>query len=78
MRVKPTIDGTPRQLDVEPHRTLADVLNGVPVACADGTCGACMVLADGDEIRSCLMLAVQSDGVRICTVRDLTPRRQDP
>jgi aerobic-type carbon monoxide dehydrogenase small subunit (CoxS/CutS family) len=69
--VTPIVGGTPRPLDVEPHRTLADVLStdcgvrGVRVDCADGTCGACTVRAGGDEVLSCLMLAVQTDGVRI-------------
>ncbi|WP_328474290.1 hypothetical protein OHA21_14785 [Actinoplanes sp. NBC_00393] len=71
MRVKLTVDGTCHDLDVDPRRTLADVLGtecgiaGCRVACSDGTCGNCAVTVDGDAIRSCLMLAVQADGLPV-------------
>jgi len=73
MRVTLTVDGAWHDLDVEPSRTLADMLGtecGVPacrVACPDGTCGVCAVVVDGDAIRSCLMLAVQAAGTRVDT-----------
>lgn len=69
------VDGTRHDLDVPPHRTLAAVLRddcgvtGCRIACTDGTCGACAVLVDGDEVRSCLMLAVQGDGARVGAVQ---------
>jgi carbon-monoxide dehydrogenase small subunit len=76
MRVTLTVDGTCHDLDVEPGRTLADMLaaecgvKGYRVACPDGTCGACRVVFDGDAIRSCLMLAVQAVGAQISTAGD--------
>ncbi|BEL03543.1 hypothetical protein Q0Z83_017340 [Actinoplanes sichuanensis] len=66
MRVTLTVNGTTRALDVDPGRTLADVL-AHPAACSDGTCGSCTLTLDGDEIRSCLMLAVQASGSRVVT-----------
>ena len=68
------VNGDPIDLDLEPGRTLADVLTtecavtGGHLGCTDGTCGACTVLLDGVAIRACLMLAVQCDGARVHTV----------
>ncbi|BCJ46697.1 hypothetical protein GCM10010168_37810 [Actinoplanes ianthinogenes] len=69
MRVTLAVNGAHRELDVEPHRSLAAVLRdhgrlGAP-GCADGTCGGCEAVVDGEVIRSCLMLAVQCDGARV-------------
>jgi aerobic-type carbon monoxide dehydrogenase small subunit (CoxS/CutS family) len=69
VRVTLTVDGTRHELDVEPSRTLRDVLAvDCRAACPDGTCGACAVVLDGAEIRSCLLLAVQANGALLSTV----------
>jgi len=63
MQVRLTINGQPHELDVAPHRALADVLRddlaltGTKVACGEGTCGTCTVLLDGRPVLSCLTLA---------------------
>ncbi|WP_433831110.1 hypothetical protein ACQP2E_12640 [Actinoplanes sp. CA-015351] len=64
MLVTVTIDADRREFDIDPRLTLADLVRGGP-ACPDGTCGACTVLLDGDEIRSCLILAVQCHGAHV-------------
>lgn len=59
---------------VEPRMLLTDFLRhelgltGTHVGCEHGVCGACTVLLDGRSTRSCLMLAVQTDGADIETV----------
>ncbi len=74
MRLRLTINDRPHQLDVEPHRPLADVirteaaLTGTKVACGEGTCGSCTVLVDGRAVLSCLTLAVACDGADVRTV----------
>ncbi|GAB2626853.1 hypothetical protein Aab01nite_79800 [Paractinoplanes abujensis] len=74
MRVTLTVDGAHHDLDVDPGRTLADVLGaecaatGYRVACPDGTCDTCAAVVDGDTIRSCLMLAVQATGMQVSTL----------
>lgn len=43
-------------------------LTGTHVGCEHGVCGACTVLVDGRSARSCLMLAVQTDGCEVLTI----------
>ncbi len=62
---------------VEVRQSLADFLReeldltGTHLGCEHGMCGACTILLDGKSVRSCLMLAVQSDGARLTTVEGL-------
>jgi carbon-monoxide dehydrogenase small subunit len=48
-------------------------LTGTHVGCGHGVCGACTVLVEGVATRSCLMLAVQADGLSLTTVEGLAP-----
>ncbi len=60
-------------------RTLLAVLRddlglvGAKEGCSIGLCGACTVLADGQPVSSCLMLAAQAAGREITTVEGLAP-----
>jgi carbon-monoxide dehydrogenase small subunit len=49
-------------------------LTGTHVGCEHGVCGACTILINGYSIRSCLMLAVQVDGLQVDTIEGLTQR----
>jgi carbon-monoxide dehydrogenase small subunit len=77
VKVAFTVNGEDRAVEVEPRRSLADALRidcgltGTHLGCEHGVCGACTVLADGEPVRSCLMLAVQAEGTRIRTVEGL-------
>ena len=79
MRVTLAINGTSRELDVEPRKTLLDCLRddlhltGTHTGCEHGVCGACTVLIDGEPARACLMLAVQAHGYAITTIEGVTP-----
>lgn len=80
MRCTLTVNCSTHVVDVEPRMTLLDVLRdelgltGTHAGCEHGVCGACTVLADGEPVRSCLMLAVQSDGgPEITTIEGLAP-----
>jgi carbon-monoxide dehydrogenase small subunit len=72
-----TINGKRHALEVEPRRSLSDViredagLTGTHLGCEHGVCGACTVLVDGQPARSCLMLAVQADETEITTIEGL-------
>ena len=73
-----TVNGSERQLDVQDHWLLSDVLReqlklyGVREGCGTAVCGSCTVLLDGRPIASCLTLAARLDGRRIETIEGLT------
>jgi carbon-monoxide dehydrogenase small subunit len=47
-------------------------LTGSHVGCEHGVCGACTVRVDGEIVRGCLMLAVQTDGCTVETIEGLS------
>ena len=47
-------------------------LTGTHVGCEHGVCGACTVRVDGEIVRSCLMLAVQTHGASVQTIEGLS------
>jgi carbon-monoxide dehydrogenase small subunit len=63
---------------VLPRLNLADFLRehlqltGTHVGCEHGVCGACTVRVNGDIVRSCLMLAVQTDNASVETIEGLS------
>ena len=72
-----TVNGTPRELDVEPRRLLVQAiredigLTGTHVGCDTSQCGACTVHVDGKAVKSCSVLAVQADGSDVTTIEGL-------
>lgn len=72
-----TVNGIPRRVGVEPATTLLEVLResllltGAKEGCGVGECGTCMVLADGDPVPSCLVLAADAAGRAIETIEGL-------
>jgi carbon-monoxide dehydrogenase small subunit len=46
-------------------------LTGTHVGCEQGQCGSCTILFNGMSVKSCLMFAVQANGVEIQTVEGL-------
>ncbi len=84
-RIKLTINGETRELEVPNRRTLVDCirydigLTGTKEACSVGVCGACTVLLDGRMTASCITLAVQADGAEITTIEGIgTPEHLHP
>ena len=67
---------------VEARQSLADFLRqelnltGTHLGCEHGVCGTCTVLLNGEAVRSCLLLAAQSDGAHITTVEGLAVGEQ--
>jgi aerobic carbon-monoxide dehydrogenase small subunit len=77
MDVAVTVNGERHEREVEPRKLLIhflrDDLNltGSHIGCDTGNCGACSIIVDGVLVKSCMMLAVQSDGAEIETVEGL-------
>jgi carbon-monoxide dehydrogenase small subunit len=72
-----TVNGVKHELEVPANRTLFQLLRedldliGTKDACRQGVCGSCTVLVDGLPMRSCLALAVRSQGKHVTTVEGL-------
>ena len=71
------VNGLKRALVIEARVSLLDALrdhlglSGTKKGCAQGACGACTVLVDGERINSCLALAMQYEGREIVTIEGL-------
>lgn len=72
------VNGETYPLEIEPHRTLLEVLRedlaltGTKTNCLRGECGACTVLIDGQTFNACLYLAVRADGKQVTTIEGLS------
>ncbi len=73
-----TINGQERQVTATPKTYLMDVLRdqlrltGVKDGCGTGHCGSCMVIKDGEAVRSCLVQMQRTEGASITTIEGLT------
>jgi xanthine dehydrogenase YagT iron-sulfur-binding subunit len=76
-RVRLTVNGETRELDLDPRQSLLDVLRetldltGTKKGCNQGACGACTILVNGRRIVSCLTLAAMHEGAEITTIEGL-------
>ena len=72
------VNGERVEAQVLPRLNLADFLRehlkltGTHVGCEHGVCGACTVRVNGEIVRSCLMLAVQTHGAAVETIEGLS------
>lgn len=63
-----------RNVVVRPGDTLMRVLReklgltGTKCGCENGDCGACTVLLDGHPVKSCMILAVECEGLAVTTI----------
>lgn len=78
-RITLTVNGQSHSAEVPARLTLVDflrdtlLLTGTHIGCEHGVCGACSVLLNAKPVRSCLIFAVQADGMDIVTVEGLAP-----
>ena len=72
-----TVNGASYEREVDARRLLVHFirdeldLTGTHIGCDTGNCGACTVIVDGLAVKSCMLLAVQADGVSVETVESL-------
>ena len=77
MNVSMTVNGEQVSHDVEPRQLLVHFiretlgLKGTHWGCDTSNCGACVVLMDGQPLKSCTALAAMCDGHEIRTVESL-------
>jgi carbon-monoxide dehydrogenase small subunit len=77
LNISIVVNGVKYDRSVEPRVHLGDFLRhelgltGTHLGCEHGVCGACTVLIAGRAVRSCLMLAVEADGLAVTTVEGL-------
>jgi len=78
------VNGTSRNLDVEPDMpllwALRDVLalTGTKYGCGIAQCGACTVHLDGQPVRACVTPASAATGKRITTIEGLSAAGDHP
>ncbi len=76
-RISVTVDGMKYTDDVEARTLLVHHLRerlgktGTVVGCDTSNCGACTVHLDGRSVKSCSVLAVQTDGSTITTIEGI-------
>jgi carbon-monoxide dehydrogenase small subunit len=77
MQVTMTVNGTEVTRDVEPRRLLVHFLRedlgltGTHWGCDTSNCGVCVVLVDGEPVKSCTQLAAMAAGHAVRTVEGL-------
>ena len=79
-----TINDRPVEFRMDPQTPLlwalrdAANLTGTKYGCGVGDCGACMVLVDGEAMRSCLISLAEAEGREVVTIEALSQDRSHP
>ncbi len=77
-----TVNGQPRTAEVEARLLLVHFiretlgLTGTHIGCDTSNCGACTVILNGQNVKSCTLLAVQADGGELLTIEGLEQNGQ--
>src|SRR3984893_7154760 len=78
MIVNFTLNGRSRTVDVPPATLFSELLRetlnmtGTHVGCDTSQCGACVVLFNGEAVKSCTLLAPMLDGGTLTTIEGLS------
>ena len=77
MQITVSVNGESRTAEAEPRTLLVHFLReqlklrGTHWGCDTTNCGACVVLVDGEPVKSCTMLAAMAEGHEVRTVEGL-------
>jgi aerobic carbon-monoxide dehydrogenase small subunit len=77
VQITTTVNGTEVTRDVEPRLLLVHFLRdtlgltGTHWGCDTSNCGTCVVLMDGEPVKSCTVLAAMTEGHEVRTVEGL-------
>ena len=80
IKIQVTVNGSKEILDVPPNLSLLNMLRenltltGTKSGCEAGECGACTVLLEGEPVNSCMVLAVECDGLSVETIEGLSEK----
>jgi aerobic-type carbon monoxide dehydrogenase small subunit (CoxS/CutS family) len=79
-----TVNQHPLQFRMDPQTPLLWALRdganltGTKYGCGVGDCGACMVLIDGEALRSCMISLAEAEGRNVTTIEGLSRDRSHP
>ncbi len=79
-----TVNDQPVEFRMDPQTPLLWALRdganltGTKYGCGVGDCGACMVLVDGEALRSCLISLAEAEGRSVTTIEALSADRSHP
>ena len=79
-----TVNDRPVEFAMDPETPLlwalrdAANLTGTKYGCGVGDCGACMVIVDGEALRSCLITLAEAEGRFVTTIEGLSRDRSHP
>jgi nicotinate dehydrogenase subunit A len=77
MRIELNVNGARHSVDVDPGRSLLDVLReelgltGTKYGCGESECGACTVLLDGRAVHSCVTPVSRAVNAPVTTIEGL-------
>lgn len=86
MKIAFTINGNPLTVEIEDGNTpllwvIRDELNlkGTKFGCGKAACGACTIMVDGEEVRSCSYATKFAEGKKVTTIEGLgSPENPHP
>ena len=77
-----TVNGKERTVELEKKKKAIDLLRedlgltGTKRGCDDASCGACVIVIDGEAKKSCVLPAKKLDGTEVTTVEGLARGKQ--
>ncbi len=78
MKIMITVNGKKNQFDREPNDSLLNILRedlaltGTKNGCAQGHCGACVVVVNGKAVKSCITKVKKLENAEIITIEGIS------